>query len=154
MKQFRIKTLMLAVLYACLAPASRADEQTKETHVSINGPLQVRDTLLAPGQYIFRLTEPQTDRTIVGIYNSQTGRLEATVIGLPAYRVKADGKDLFTVSPPQADQPAKLQTWFYPGDNVGIEFPQVKITTMTGNAAKTVEQAPDTGTTGDTLSIH
>jgi hypothetical protein len=113
---------MLGILCACLMPVIRADEHTKEMLMSINGPLQVGDILLAPGQYMFRLTEPDVDHSALSIYNVQTNRLEQTIIGLPAYRLTADGKHSFTVSQPQAGQPAKLGTWFYPGDNFGWSF--------------------------------
>lgn len=154
MKEFRTKAVMLGVLCACLAPVSRADEQTKETHMSIDGPLQVRDILLAPGQYVFRLTEPDVDRSVVSIYNAQTNRLEGTIIGLPAYRLAADDKHLFTVSQPESGQPAKLQTWFYPGDNFGVEFPRQTQVVETGKAIKSKGQAPHTGPTGDGSSTR
>jgi hypothetical protein len=48
MKEFRTKAVMLGILCACLVSVSRADEHTKETLMSINGPLQVGDILLAP----------------------------------------------------------------------------------------------------------
>jgi hypothetical protein len=83
---------------------------------------QVGDILLPPGQYVFRLTKPDVDHSVVSIYNAQTNRLERTIIGLPAYRLAAADKHAFTVSQSQAGQPAKLQTWFYPGDNFGWSF--------------------------------
>jgi hypothetical protein len=154
MKDFRTKAVMLGVLCVCLAPVSQADEQTKETHMSINGPLQVRDILLPPGQYVFRLTEPDLDHSVVSIYNAQTNRLEGTIIGAPAYRLAADDKHLFTISQPQAGQPAKLQTWFYPGDNFGVEFPRQPKAMETVNAIKSNGQAPDTGSAGDSSSTR
>jgi hypothetical protein len=36
--------------------------------------------------------------------------------------VNADDKKLFDVSQSQGDRPAALKSWFYPGDNSGIEF--------------------------------
>lgn len=72
---------MLGILCACLVQISRAEEHTKETVMSINRPLQVRDILLAPGQYVFRLTKPDVDHSVVSIYNAQTHRLERTIIG-------------------------------------------------------------------------
>jgi hypothetical protein len=124
MKDFRTKAVMLGVLCVCLAPVSQADEQTKETHMSINGPLQVRDILLPPGQYVFRLTEPDLDHSVVSIYNAQTNRLEGTIIGAPAYRLAADDKHLFTISQPRPVSlpscrpgftPATISAWSFRG---------------------------------------
>jgi hypothetical protein len=81
---------MLGILCACLGQISRAEEHTKETVMSINRPLQVRDILLAPGQYVFRLTKPDVDHSVVSIYNAQTNRLERTIIGFA--RVSAHGR--------------------------------------------------------------
>ena len=116
----RLKTTfaLLAVLTAGFAPSMQADERNKETHLSINQPLQVGDTLLAPGQYVFKLIGPG----IVSIYNANGTRPQGIVLGWSAYRVNGDDKKLFEVSQSQGDRPATLKTWFYPGDNSGLQF--------------------------------
>ena len=119
--------------------------------MSIDGPLQVRDVLLAPGQYVFRLTEPDSDLSIVSIFNARTNQLEGTIIGFPAYRLAADDKHVFTISQPQTNQPAKLQTWFYPGDNFGVEFPRAKMVMAVG---KSNRQTPATAAPGDVTSTR
>jgi hypothetical protein len=122
MKEIQNQVRHVGHLVCLLREISRAEEHTKETVMSTNRPLQVRDILLAPGQYVFRLTKPDVDHSVVSIYNSQTNRLERTIIGLPAYRLTADDKHGFTVSQLQAGRRAKLQTWFYPGENFGWSF--------------------------------
>ena len=155
MKLFRTKAVLLGVLCACLAPVSRADDLTKETHVSINGPLQVRDIVLPPGEYVFQLTEPYLDLSLVSIYNAQTNRLEATIIGVPAYRLAVDDQRLFTVSQPHDGEPAQLQTWFYPGDSFGVQFSRETKSVKTVSAIKSKNrQAPDTGSAGDGSSTR
>jgi hypothetical protein len=154
MKHFRIKAVMSGVLCTCLAPVSRADDLTKETHVSINGPLEVRDIVLLPGEYVFRLTEPFLDHSLVSIYNAQTNRLEATIIGVPAYRLAADDKRSLTVSQPKGGEPAQLQTWFYPGDSFGVQFQRQTKGIKAVSAIKSNRQAPDTGSAGDGSSRH
>ena len=126
MNRLKITAAMLGLLTAGFAPSMRADDNNKETRMTINGPLQVQDTLLAPGQYVFKLTEPDTAHSVVSIYNADGTRLEGIIMGWSAYRVDAGDKNLFTISQPQGGQPAKLQTWFYPGDNFGVEFSVVK----------------------------
>ena len=153
MKEFSKKSVMLFVFCACLAPGSWADELTKQTHMSINMPLQVGDILLAPGEYVFRLTDPGFDRGTVSIFNAKTNRLEGTVIGSPAYRVTLNEKQ-FTVSSPQPNEPAKLQTWFYPGDNFGVEFPRLTKVAETAKAGKSKRPGPDAGSVGEDSSTH
>ena len=118
MNRFKITFAMLGLLTAGFAPSMQADAIDKETHITINQPLQVQDILLAPGQYVFRLIEPG----VVSIYNAEGTQPQGIVMGWNAYRVDAGDKKLFTVSQSQGNQPATLKYWFYPGDNSGLEF--------------------------------
>jgi hypothetical protein len=86
MKRFRMTAATLGLLSACLVPSMRADDSNKETHLTINQPLQIRDTVLAPGQYVFKLAEPDTDHSVVGVYNAdsnQTGGIHYGLAGVP-----------------------------------------------------------------------
>src|ERR1700691_3103254 len=136
MKRFTTTVVMLGLLSAHFAPGACADERNKETHLTINVPLRVQDTLLAPGEYVFKLVELAANSTVVSIFNSNGTRLETMMISLPAYRNEIDSK-LFTISDPQGDQPATLQTWFFPGDNFGIEFRTAKGTNETSHVSRT-----------------
>src|SRR5258707_229109 len=107
MNRFKITTAMLGLLTAGFAPSVRADDNNKETRMTISGPLQVQDTILAPGQYVFKLAEPDTDHSVVNIYSADGARLEGIIMGWSAYRVDAGDKKLFTISQPQGNQPAK-----------------------------------------------
>ena len=132
MNRLRITATTLGLL-ACLAPSLRADERNKETRVTVmNAPLQVQDTLLAPGKYVFKLAS-DTSQITVSIYNAETNRLEATILGWAAYRDDAGDQQMFTIDAAVADQPAKLQKWFYPGNNFGVEFPLINRTSETGH---------------------
>jgi hypothetical protein len=135
MNQFKITTVMLGLLSACLAPSIRADDFNKETHLTTNGTLQIQDILLAPGQYTLRLALPDSNETVVSIYNADGTRLEGIVMGWPAYRTDAGDKKLITVSQPQGSQPGSLKYWFFVGDNFGVEFP---VKNLPGEAGRVV----------------
>jgi hypothetical protein len=152
MNRFKITTAMLGLLAACFAPSMQADERNKETRLTINQPLQVQEILLAPGQYVFKLLEPDTNHTIVSIYSVDGARLQGTILGLPAYRQDVEDKELFTVSQPQGVQPAALKSWFFPGDNFGIEFPVKKLAGDAGSVAKSKGKVPSTDAAGDSSS--
>jgi hypothetical protein len=130
MNRLRVTATTLGLLSACLAPHLRADVRNKETRVTVNAPLQVQDTLLAPGQYVFKLTLDDS-QIAVSIYNAETNRIEATILGWAAYRGDAGDKQFFIIDQSRANQPAKLQKWFYPGDNFGVEFPLTNRTSET-----------------------
>ncbi|HEY6330557.1 MAG TPA: hypothetical protein VI756_14565 [Blastocatellia bacterium] len=122
MNRFKMTAITLGLLSGYFMPSLRADDMNKETRLTIDGPLQVQDTVLAPGKYVFMLTDPNNDRTVVSIYDADRTHLEGIVIGVPAYRMDAGAKQMFTISQLQGDQQAKLRTWFFPGDNYGVEF--------------------------------
>jgi hypothetical protein len=139
MNRLKKTTAMLGLLAAGYAPSVRADDRNKETRFTINQPLQVRDTLLAPGQYVFKLIAPG----MVSI-SSADGTPEGIVLGWPAYRIDAAGKELFTVSEVQGNQPAMLKDWFYPGDNSGLEFSAGPLAGATGSVAKSRKKGSTT----------
>ena len=99
MNRFRMTTATLGLLTASLVPSMRAGETDKETRMTINGPLQVQDTLLAPGQYVFRLTEPDIDHSVVSIYNADDTRHCHGLVDLPRRRWRQ--KDVHDFSTPR-----------------------------------------------------
>jgi hypothetical protein len=152
MNRFRMTAATLGLLSASFVPSMRADESNKETHLTINQPLQVQDTLLAPGQYVFKLIDPG----VVSIYSADGTQSQGVILGWSAYRTDAGDKKVFTISQPHGDQPAKLQTWFYPGDNFGLEFPVRNLANETGRVMKSKQKghtptdaADDTSSTRD-----
>jgi hypothetical protein len=122
MTRFKTTAAMFALFAASFAPSMRAAGHDKETRLTIDRPLQVQNTVLAPGEYIFKLTVPDSNHNIVSIYNADGSRLEAIVTGFSVYRQEAADKQLFTFSQPQGNQPSALKSWFYRGDNFGVEF--------------------------------
>src|SRR5690242_13879498 len=82
-----IKTALASFFLALLfIPAARADEWNKKTTVTFNAPVEVPGTVLAPGQYVFRLANSDSDRTIVQIFNAREDHLYATILGVRDYR--------------------------------------------------------------------
>jgi hypothetical protein len=100
------------------------------------------------------LTEPDTDHSVVSIFNADGTRLEGIVMGWSAYRADAGDKKLFTISQPQGDQPAKLQTWFYPGDNSGVEFSVKKLAGETGRVVKSKQKGQTADAAGNSSSTR
>jgi hypothetical protein len=151
MNRFRMTAATLGLLSACFVPSMLADESNKETHLTINQPLQVQDTLLAPGQYVFKLIDPG----VVSIYSADGTQPEGIILGWSAYRTDAGDKKVFSISQPHGDQPAKLQTWFYPGDNFGLEFPVRNLANETGRVMKSKQKGQTTtDAADDTSSTH
>lgn len=144
MNRFKAAAATFGLLSISLAPCMRADDFNKETVMTINRPLQVQDVVLAPGQHVFKLTQPNTDHTIVSIYNANQTQLEGVIMGMPAYRLDIDDK-MFSVSQPVGNQPAMLHTWYFAGNNSGIEFRTMTTSGQLAHAGKSKPNQPSTG---------
>lgn len=112
----------MALMLGISAPSAKADQWNKKTIMTTNQPIQVTDTYLEPGTYVFRLLDSQSDRHIVQIYNANENHLIATVMAIPDYRVQVTSKTVFRMWETPAGYAAALRSWFYPGDNFGQQF--------------------------------
>ena len=109
-----------------LSLSAKADEWDKKTVLTINQPVQVRDTLLQPGQYVFKLYNSSSDRHVVQIFNRDESRIIDTVLAIPAQRMEPAGHSQFTFWETPTGTAAALRDWYYPGDTIGQEFPYPK----------------------------
>ena len=62
------------------------------------------------------------DRHTLEIYDGNGSKLVMIVMALPAYRLEPTGDTQFTFSEVVQRGVPALHTWFYPGDNFGLEF--------------------------------
>jgi len=106
-----------------LVSRANADQWDKKTVLTTNQPIQVRDKLLNPGKYVFKLLESNSDRHVVQIFNSDQTQIIDTVLAIPRYRTEPTGKSQFTFWETPPGTAKALRTWYYPGDNFGQEFP-------------------------------
>jgi len=104
----------------------QAGEWDKRTVLTVNEPMQIRETLLEPGQYVLKLLNSNSDRHVVQIYNADQTHLINTVMAIPGYRVQATGGSRFVMWETPEGSARALKAWFYPGDNFGQEFPYPK----------------------------
>ena len=115
--------LALALFTMTLIPSAKADEWNKQTVITVQGgAVQIQGTVLEPGKYVLKLVDSQSDRLIVQVFNSDETKLETTVLADSAYRLKPAGNTVFTYYEMSPGQPPAVRTWFYPGDNDGLEF--------------------------------
>lgn len=104
------------------ASHARADLWDKKTVLTVNETIQVRDKVLQPGQYVFKLLNSSSDRHIVQIFNGDQSKIIDTVLAIPAYRQTPTGDSQFTFWETPPGTAKALRTWYYPGDNYGQEF--------------------------------
>ncbi len=101
---------------------AHADSWDKKTIVTVNESIIAGNKVLAPGTYVWRLMDSPSNRHIVQIFDQDQKHLEATILAIPNYRLKFDGKSQFTFWETPTGVPKAVRAWFYPGDNSGQEF--------------------------------
>ncbi len=115
--------LMLAIT---LAPLAKASEVNKKTVITVHQTIQIHGKALEPGQYVIKIFDSQIDRDVLQVYNASETKIEMTILAHPAYRTKSTDDSSFTFWEMQNGQPPALRTWFYPGDNWGLAFSEVR----------------------------
>jgi hypothetical protein len=116
---------------------AQADQWDKKTILTVDQTIQVQDTLLRPGTYIFKLMDSSSNRHIVQIFNSDQNHLINTVLAIPNYRLEPTGHSRFMFYETPPGYARAMRAWFYPGDNFGQEFPYPKHLTMLEASVKT-----------------
>jgi LPXTG-motif cell wall-anchored protein len=126
-----------------MAVSAQADQWDKKTVLTISEPMQIRETLLQPGQYVLKLADSSSDRHIVQIFNANQTHLINTVMAVPDYRVQATGGSRFVMWETPEGSAKALKAWYYPGDNFGQEFPYPKhLTVIAQNSTSTYVPPP------------
>lgn len=148
-------TLAWGAMFAAslFSVSARADEWDKKTVLTVNQPIQIRDTLLQPGQYVLKLLDSSSDRHVVQIFNGDQSRIINTVLAIPRERrdPPSHTQFMFWETPPGTAK--ALRAWFYPGDRVGNEFPyptQVQQLALLTPPAPAVSNTSDATTTTTT----
>ncbi len=132
--------------------SAKADEWDKKTILTFSGPVEVQNTRLDAGTYVFKLADT-ADRHVVQIFNQDETQVIATIMAIPDYRLQPTGKTAIKFSEtadgaitsgtvPEAGVPIK--EWFYPGDNFGQEFKVVPQPVETATAEPTTPPPAET----------
>jgi hypothetical protein len=107
---------------SAFVPSLKASDSDKKTILTISQPVTVEDTLLPAGQYVLKLRDSPSGQDVVYIFNGEETRLITTVLAIHGYRLQPTGTSRFSFYESPTGQPPALHTWFYPGDNSGLEF--------------------------------
>lgn len=116
----------VGLIGSAFVPRAHADAWDKKTIVTVNEPIIAGNKVLDPGTYVWRLMDSPSDRHVVQIFDKDQKHIETTILAIPNYRLRPDGKTQFTFWETPAGVPKAVHAWFYPGDNFGQEFPYPK----------------------------
>ena len=127
--------LAVSLMSSAFVPSMKASESDRKTVITISQPVSVEGTILPPGHYVLRLPSPWSRQDVVSIFNGDETRLIMTVVAIHAYRVQRGGKSQISFYDMPAGQPAALHTWYYPGDEDGLEFKRPRPTAAAPSSA-------------------
>jgi len=111
----------LLLLVAITIPAA-ADERNKKTVITFTQPIEIPGQVLAPGTYVFKLLNSDSNRNIVMVYNAEETHFFGMILAINNYRLFPAGKPVLKFSEQANNKPEALRAWFYSNDNWGQEF--------------------------------
>jgi hypothetical protein len=122
MTTLRPRMILTSALVLGIPFCAQADQWDKKTIITVDQPIQVTNTYLEPGTYVFKLLDSSSDRHIVQIYDRDQNHLIDTVMAIPNYRLQVSGRSQFSFWETPPGTAKAVRAWFYPGDNFGQEF--------------------------------
>jgi hypothetical protein len=139
-KSWTTLAALTGIALAMVAVRAQADQWDKRTILTVDQPIQVMNTVLEPGKYVFKLADSNSDRHIVQIFNSDQTKIVDTILAIPNWRLQptGDSRFMFWETPPGTVR--ALRAWFYPGDNFGQEFRYPKHLKQVAVAKSTVTE--------------
>src|SRR5436190_1823431 len=82
-----------------------ADEWNKKTILTFSEAVQIPGQTLAPGTYVFKLLDSQSDRHIVQVFDKNERHLIATVLAIPNQRMDAAGHTVIRFDERASNEP-------------------------------------------------
>jgi len=134
----------LALLAVVSSAAYAQEPYDKRTYFTFNQPVQLPGVQLPPGEYIFRLADPDTSRKVVQVLSADRGQVYAMLHTIPRQRAEAPGKPEVSFMETAAGNPPAIQTWWSQGERTGREFMYSKEQAARIATAIMVDQPPIT----------
>jgi hypothetical protein len=102
----------------------QGDEFNLKTYITVNQPLQVPGAILEPDmKYVLRrLDAAPGDNHVIRILNADETQVISTFFGVSDYRQEPTGDTVLTYYETSRGYPKTVQSWFYPGRLIGLEF--------------------------------
>jgi hypothetical protein len=110
---------------AMLIPvAAHVSAQTADRRAifTFKTPVEVPGIALPPGQYMFRVVDPDTGGKVVQVLSGDGKKVYATFFSIPALRLEPPDASEIRFAETPAGVPPMAKTWWYPGDTIGKEF--------------------------------
>jgi hypothetical protein len=122
-----------------------ADEWDQATRLTFSEAVEVPGQILPAGTYWFTLADNDSDRNIVQVWDADRTHLLTAILAIPDYRQETPEKTIVDFAESPSGQPQAIQSWFYPGSNLGEEFvyPKTRAKQLAKQAGRPVLSMPD-----------
>ena len=92
------------------------------THFTFSQPVAVPGGVLPAGEYIFRLADPNSGRSVVQVLNRETGEVHGLFFTQHAERGTIAEAPEITLGEAPEGVTRSIHTWWYPGTTTGRAF--------------------------------
>ena len=116
-----ISACALAVLTLVSSAAYAQEPYDLRTNFTFNQPVQLPGVELPPGEYIFRLADPE-NRKVVQVLSADRKEVYAMLHTIPRQRGEVPDKPEISFMETAAGVPPAIQTWWQQGSRTGREF--------------------------------
>jgi hypothetical protein len=120
--QFLNAIFYFALAFASLSQQSSPFEWNKKSTLNTDRQVEFPGIVLEPGSYIIRLRETGDRRSFVEILNQDETQVLASLLAVPDHRQRPEDNSEFTFHAVKRAGPRPVQSWYFPGDLVGLEF--------------------------------
>jgi hypothetical protein len=121
--KFKMIGLVFLLGGVAMSPLAKADDVNQETVVHVSGPVEVPGgRVLSPGEYVFKLADGSSARSVVQIFDADQRHIVATVLTAPTYRAEPTGGTVITLEERPSGSAEALGKWFFAGQTDGVEF--------------------------------
>jgi hypothetical protein len=116
-----------AILFSSLLQEPYQAEWNKKSTLTTDQQVEFPGIVLEPGVYTVRLLQSGEKRSRVQILNQDETQVLATLLAVPDHRVRPEDNSEFTYYEMKNKTPLTVQSWFYSGDYIGLEFVYPKV---------------------------
>jgi len=120
LKRASLVVACFAMLF--LATGARASQWDRKTTITFNQSVEVPGAVLPAGTYVFRLVDLGV-RNLVRVSNAEDNQVMTTFFAIPDQKATSYDETYIGFAERPAGSPAAIHEWFYPGMNLGLEFP-------------------------------